>query len=108
MEQVTLKVNQGLYSVEEIIMDEDKENRYVLFITLDSDGKYDWSVGFTAADDRDRIYTSVLNNQMKKAVLAYALPLLINALEIKTIKAESPEELIAYKAALQELLKIKL
>lgn len=108
MEQVTLKVSLGLYSVEEIILDEDKENRYVLFVAINAEGQYDWSVGFSAADDSDRIYTSVIHNELKQTVLAHALPLLINALEIRTIQVDFPEELAAYKAALQEVLKIKL
>jgi hypothetical protein len=108
MEQITLKVNLGLYSVEEIILAEDKENKYVLFVTINAAGQNDWSVGFTSLDDMDRIYTSVVNNQLKQTVLAHALPLLINALEIKTMQLDASEELVAYKTALQELLKIKL
>jgi hypothetical protein len=108
MEQVTLKASQGLFSVEEIRLESEPENIYVLFVVINADGECDWSVGFTSLEDTDRIYTSVINYQIKKEVLTQALPILLNALEIKTIQNDSPEELAAHKAALREIMTIKL
>ena len=107
MEQVTLKVKQGIFSVEEIIVEKDRENIYVLFVVLNAAGECDWSVGYTSVEDTDRIYTSVINNQLKQTIFTQALPLLINAIEIKTIQIDAAEELDAYKTALQQISKIK-
>jgi hypothetical protein len=108
MEQVTLKVNQGVFSVEKIYLDADKENVYVLFVVINTLGECDWSIGFTSVKDNDRIYTSVIHQQMKQAVLAHAMPILLNALQIKALQPDSAEDQDSYQKALQELAKIEL
>jgi hypothetical protein len=108
MEQVTLKVNQGVFSVEEIYLDADKENVFVFFVVINTIGVCDWSVGFTSVEDNDKIYTSIIHQQMKQAVLAHAMPILLNALQIKALQPDSAEDQASYQKALQELAKIEL
>jgi hypothetical protein len=108
MELVTLKVNQGIFSVEEIYLDVDHEQVYVFFVVINRDGTCEWSVGSTSVEDNDKIYASVINQVMKQAVLAQALPILINALQIKALQPESAEDQASYQQTLVELAKIEL
>jgi hypothetical protein len=108
MEQVTLKVSQGIFSVEEIYLDVDNEQVYVLFVVINADGACDWSIGATSVEDNDKIYASVADQQIKQAVLAHALPILLNALQIKALQPDSAEDQASYQQALEELAKIEL
>ncbi|QGQ98330.1 hypothetical protein EHS13_27315 [Paenibacillus psychroresistens] len=108
MERVTLKVNQGIFSVEEIYLDVDPEQVFVLFVVINTAGECEWSVGSTSVEDNDKIYASVINQEMKQAVLAHALPILINALQIKALQPDSAEDQASYQQALEELAKIEL
>jgi hypothetical protein len=103
MEKVTLNINQGIFSVEELIAESDKENIYVLYVVVNSKGESEWSVGFAPIDDKDRIYISVTDKKMEQAIISDAFPILLNALEIKTIQSDSVEELALYKKVLNEL-----
>jgi hypothetical protein len=107
VEKVTLKVKQGILSVEDIIIDSDSEHVYVLFAVFNTNAEVEWSVGFAAADNMDRVYISVTDKIIQEAVLTEALPLLLNALEIKTIHSDSPEELTSYKNAIKRKLEQK-
>jgi hypothetical protein len=107
MEQVTLKVSQGIFSVEEIYLDVDNEHVFVLFV-VNRAGACDWSIGAASVEDNDKIYASVADLQIKQAVLAHALPILINALQIKVLQPDSAEDQASYQQALAELAKIEL
>jgi hypothetical protein len=106
MEKVTLKWNQGLFSVEEIVLESDKEHVYVCFVSRNPKQEWELSFGFAQLDDKERIYLSVMDEHIQQAVKVEALPLLLNALEIKTLQSDSPEEQVAYKNAVEELTKL--
>lgn len=108
MERVTLKVNQGIFSVEEIYLAIDPEHVYVLFVVNNSGESCEWSVGSASVEANDRIYASVINPVTKQAVLAHALPILINALQIKALQTATAEDQISYQTTLAELAKIEL
>jgi hypothetical protein len=108
MEKVTLKINQGIYSVEEVCIESDEENVYVLFIVFNPNGECDWSVGCSSVDDKERIYISVIDKSMEQTVISHALPLLLNALELRILQSDSPEERMSYQNVFMELKKKKL
>ncbi|MBP1990344.1 hypothetical protein [Paenibacillus eucommiae] len=105
MEQVkvTLKTNLGVFSVEEIVSDLDKENVYVLFAVCGDQGEWELSVGASPAADRERVYISVTDRSVQEVIIQEALPILINALEIKAMSPESQEDLLSYREAIKQL-----
>lgn len=103
MEKVTLKISQGVLSVEEIRIDSDRENVYVMFAVLGASGEWELSVGSAETAYKDRVYVSVTDQYTQQAVIAEAIPVLLNALEIKMVKPEDADELTAYTNAHSKL-----
>jgi hypothetical protein len=103
VEKVTLKINHGLLSVEEIFISSDRENVYVCYALLGTNGAWEVTVGLAPADDPNRVYLSVMDKEVQASVMAEALPILLNALEIKSLHPDSPEELQFYRNAIRDL-----